>query len=87
MVGATYPEELAEVRAIADDLPILVAGIGAQDGHLAKTVRGGLDSRGRGLIMNASRSIIFASRGDDFAEAARRKAEELHGAIGHALLQ
>ena len=85
MVGATYPEELGEVRAIADDLPILVAGIGAQDGHLAETVRGGLDSRGRGLIMNASRSIIFASRGTDFAEVARKKAEELHNAIKKAL--
>ena len=49
MVGATYPEELAEVRAIADDLPILVAGIGAQDGHLAKTVRGDWTPEGAGL--------------------------------------
>lgn len=85
LVGATYPEELAEVRAIVGDMPILVAGIGAQDGDLEKTVRGGLDSKKRGLILNASRSIIFASRGDDFAEAARKKAEELHGAIRKAV--
>ena len=85
MVGATYPEELAEVRATVGDMPILVAGIGAQDGNLAKTIQGGLDERGRGLIMNASRSIIFSSRGGDFAEAARKKAEELHGAIKNAL--
>src|SRR3989344_645063 len=85
MVGATYPEELAEVRAIVNDMPILIAGVGAQDGDLAKTIQGGLDGRKRGLIVNASRSIIFASRGNDFAEAARQKAEELHGAIKNAL--
>ena len=87
MVGATYPDELGEVRAIVGDMPILVAGIGAQNGDLEKTIQKGLDSKKRGLIMNASRSIIFASRGPDFAEAARKKAEELHGAIRKALLQ
>ena len=87
MVGATYPEELATVRRIVGDMPILVAGIGAQNGDLAKTIRAGADSRKKGLIVNASRSVIFASRGADFAEAARQKAEELHGAIGRALLQ
>ena len=87
MVGATYPEELAEVRAIVGDMPILIAGVGAQDGDLEKTIRAGMDNRKKGLIVNASRSIIFASRGKDFAEAARKKAEELHGAIRKALLQ
>ncbi len=87
MVGATYPEELAEVRAIAGDMPILIAGIGAQDGNLEKTIRAGKDSRGRGLIVNASRSIIFASDKSDFAAVARNKAEELHGAIRKALVQ
>ena len=87
MVGATYPEELANVRRIVGDMPILIAGIGAQNGDLAKTIRAGVDSRKKGLIVNASRTIIFASRGADFAEAARQKAEELHSAIGRALLQ
>ena len=87
MVGATYPEELATVRRIVGDMPILVAGIGAQNGDLAKTIRAGADSRKKGLIVNASRSVIFASRGADFAEAAKEKAEELHSAIQTALLQ
>jgi len=85
MVGATYPEELGEVRKIVGDMPILVAGIGAQDGDLKKTVKSGLDSRGRGLIVNASRSVIFASKGADFADVARKKAQELHDAIKKAV--
>ena len=75
------------MRRIVGDMPILIAGIGAQNGDLAKTIRAGVDSRKKGLIVNASRTIIFASRGADFAEAARQKAEELHSAIGRALLQ
>lgn len=85
MVGATYPEELSEVRTIVGDMPILIAGIGAQNGDLEKTIKNGIDSRKRGLMVNASRSIIFASPGADFAEAARAKATELHGAISAAL--
>ncbi|MBI2025274.1 orotidine-5'-phosphate decarboxylase [Candidatus Kaiserbacteria bacterium] len=85
MIGATYPEELGEVRKIVGDMPILIAGIGAQDGNLEKTLHAGRDTRARGLIVNASRSIIFASRGADFATAARKKAEDLHRAIKHAL--
>lgn len=85
MVGATYPEELAEVRKIVGDMPILIAGIGTQDGDLEKTLKAGLDSQGHGLIVNASRSIIFASRGADFAEAARKKAQELHERIRKAV--
>ncbi len=85
MVGATYPKELAEVRAIVGDMPILIAGIGAQEGSLKKTVENGLDSRKKGLIVNAARSIIFASRDADFAEVARSKAEGLHNAIKNAL--
>jgi orotidine-5'-phosphate decarboxylase len=85
MVGATYPEELREVRAIVGDMPILIAGIGAQDGNLEKTITFGLDSRKRGLIVNASRSIIFASAGEDFAQVVRAKAQELSAAIQKAL--
>ncbi|MEK9153974.1 MAG: orotidine-5'-phosphate decarboxylase, partial [Patescibacteria group bacterium] len=85
MVGATYPKELREVRAIVGDMPILIAGIGAQEGSLKKTIENGLDSRKKGLIVNSARSIIFASRDADFAEAARTKAEELHNAIKDAL--
>ena len=80
-VGATYPKELGEVRAIVGDMPILVAGIGAQEGALKKTVENGLARGGKGLIVNASRSIIFASQGADFADVARKKTEEIHREI------
>lgn len=85
MVGATYPEELGDVRGIVGDMPILIAGIGAQDGDLERMLKKGADSRKRGLIVNASRSIIFASRGADFAEMAGTKARELHERIRKAI--
>jgi orotidine-5'-phosphate decarboxylase len=81
VVGATYPNELAEVRRIVGDMPILIPGIGAQGGDLEKTVHAGMDSKGQGMIINSSRGIIFASRGEDFAEVAHREAEALHDAI------
>lgn len=84
-LGATYPEELKEARAIAGAMPILTAGIGAQDGDLAKVLEAGLTPDKKGLVINASRSIIFASRGADFAEAARAKASALDAAIRQAL--
>ncbi len=84
VVGATYPEELAQVRAIAPDLPILIPGIGAQGGEVEATVRAGIDARGAGIMISASRSIIYASKGEDFAEAARIRAQALHSAIGAA---
>jgi len=85
VVGATYPEELREVRAIVGDIPILIPGIGAQGGDLEKTVAAGKDSRGRGMIISASRSVIFASAGEDFAEAARSSARTLDESIKKAL--
>jgi orotidine-5'-phosphate decarboxylase len=85
VVGATYPEDLQKVRAIAGDMPILIPGIGEQGGDLAKTVVAGRDSRGLGMIISASRSVIFASSGKDYAEAALTKATELDGTIRAAL--
>jgi len=85
VVGATYPEELREVRAIIGDIPILIPGIGAQGGDLEKTVAAGKDSRGKGMIISASRSVIFASDGEDFAEAARKSAQTLDESIKKAL--
>ena len=76
VVGATYPDELRRVRSVAPDLPILVPGIGAQGGDPAGAVAAGTRSDGRGLMISASRSVIYASSGDDFAEAARRAAIE-----------
>lgn len=78
VVGATYPNELKRVREIVgEEMFILIPGIGAQGGNLEKTLRNGLNSKKRGVIVNSSRSIIFASNEDDFANRARQKAEEL----------
>ncbi len=81
VVGATYPEELKKVRSIVGSMPILIPGIGAQGGDLEKTLEAGLDSTGEGVIINSSRGIIFASGGEDFAEAAQRETKKLHDAI------
>jgi len=75
VVGATYPQELADVRTIAPDVPLLVPGVGAQGGDAATVVEHGADSGGRGLIVNSSRAVLYASGGDDFADAARAEAE------------
>lgn len=81
VVGATYPEELKQVREIVGDMPILIPGIGKQGGDVEKTVTAGKDSRGEGMIINSSRGIIFASQEADFAEVARQKTLELHHEI------
>lgn len=81
VVGATYPKELAEIREIVGDMPILIPGIGAQGGDIEKTIKAGKDSRGMGMIINSSRGIIFASSGEDFAEAARRETLKLNEEI------
>lgn len=60
VVGATYPEELAKVREIVGDMPILIPGVGAQGGDLETTVKAGKNSKGQGMIINSSRGIIFA---------------------------
>jgi orotidine-5'-phosphate decarboxylase len=74
VIGATYPEELRQVREIVGDLPILAPGVGAQGGDLEATVRAGLDSARQGLLISVSRSVLYASTEDDFASAARRRA-------------
>ncbi|MBN1681050.1 MAG: orotidine-5'-phosphate decarboxylase [Anaerolineae bacterium] len=68
VVGATYPGELRQVRALAGDMPLLVPGVGAQGGDVEQAVRAGVDSQGRGLIINSSRGILFS---DNPAGAAR----------------
>ena len=75
VVGATYPAELAEVREIAPDLPLLVPGIGAQGGDAATVVEYGANSAHSGLVVNSSRAVLYASSGPDFAEAARAEAQ------------
>lgn len=68
VVGATYPDALAAVRAVAPDLPILMPGVGAQGGHLGAALDAALDARGRGVLVASSREIFFA---DDPGAAAR----------------
>ena len=82
VVGATYPDEIARVRALAPTLPLLIPGVGAQGGDAAATVRSGWRGADRekggattgAVLVNASRSILYASRGADFALAARAAA-------------
>lgn len=84
VVGATKADMLAEVRKIVPDSFLLVPGIGAQGGSLADVCRYGLNSR-CGLLVNSSRGIIYASHGEDFADAARCEAEKLHTEMAKAL--
>jgi orotidine-5'-phosphate decarboxylase len=81
VVGATYPKELERIRSLAPDLPFLVPGVGAQGGDLAATVRHGPTASGLGPVVNASRSVLYASGREDFGEAARAAAIHLRGEI------
>jgi orotidine-5'-phosphate decarboxylase len=81
VVGATFPDQLAAVRAVAGDLPILVPGIGTQGGDPAAARAAGATADGFGLIVSSSRDILYASGGTDFAEAARQAAERSLGLL------
>jgi len=81
VVGATHPNELKPIRDLAPTVPILIPGIGKQGGDLASAVRYGCDKHGRLAIINASRSILYSSRGKDFADAARSEAQHLRDQI------
>lgn len=81
VVGATYPAELREIRGIVGDMPLLVPGIGAQGGDVEQAVANGKDRNGAGMIINSSRGIIYAGKGEDFAAAARRAAIQLRDEI------
>ena len=83
-VGATHPEQLGKVRARAPRLPLLVPGIGAQGGDVDAVFAHGLDEDGAGLVVNASRSVIFAGEGGGFAKAARGAAIELRDRMRRA---
>jgi orotidine-5'-phosphate decarboxylase len=75
VVGATYPAEIERVRVLAPSLPLLIPGVGAQGGDAAATVKAGLRiTLGRvtgPIIVNSSRAVLYASSGEDFADAAR----------------
>lgn len=81
VVGATFPAELARVRAIVGDMPLLVPGIGAQGGDVNATVAAGRDSTGYGMMINSSRAILYASSGADYAQAAALVAQQTRDAI------
>ena len=83
VVGATYPAEIERVRAIATTLPLLIPGVGAQGGDAASTVRAGWRPDGP-IVVNSSRSILYASGGGDFAAAARREALKTRDALNAA---
>ena len=75
VVGATYPQEIARVRAMAPDMPLLIPGVGAQGGDAQATVQAAWAGHGS-TVINSSRAILYASDGSDFAAAARAVAQE-----------
>ncbi len=81
VVGATFPDEIARVRDLVGNMPLLVPGIGAQGGDIAATVRAGATASGEGLMLNSSRAILYAGQGEDFAAAARAAALATRDAI------
>ena len=83
-MGATYPNELANVRRIAPDLPLLVPGIGAQGGDIDAAVRAGVTARKDGMVINSGCAILYASAEDDWREAARKAAIATRDAINAA---
>lgn len=85
VVGATYPAELANIREIAPTLPLLIPGVGAQGGDAIATVQASWAGPGS-IAVNSSRAILYASEGPDFAEAARKAAEDTRDLLISALM-
>ena len=81
VVGATWPQQLREVRAIVGDMPLLIPGVGAQGGDVEAVVKNGLAADGVGLLISSSRAVLYASSGDDYAEAASNAARELRDQV------
>jgi orotidine-5'-phosphate decarboxylase len=83
VVGATFPDEIAKVRSIVGDMPLLIPGIGAQGGDIDATVKAGsiANAPGTGMMINSSRAILYASSGNDFAQAARNVALNTRDAL------
>jgi orotidine-5'-phosphate decarboxylase len=85
VVGATFPQEIAAVRDIVGEMPLLVPGIGAQGGDIEATVLAGQTRDGSGMMINSSRAILYAKPegGEGFADAAARVAQHTRDAINH----
>ena len=81
VVSATYPEEMRRVRQDYPDMPLLIPGVGAQGGEISQVMRYGVDTKKQRTIINSSRQILYASKGNDYAEAARQAAKELRDRI------
>ena len=81
VAGATWPEQIERVREICPDQVILVPGVGAQQGALEAATHAAIDADGGGFLINASRGVTYASRGDDYAAAARKEAQRLRNRI------
>lgn len=77
VAGATHPVELGKIRKTAPTAPLLIPGVGAQGGELSQVLAHGLDANGYGVLINASRSLIYASSSTDFARVARQEAIRL----------
>jgi orotidine-5'-phosphate decarboxylase len=81
VVGATYPNELARVRSLVSNMPLLVPGIGVQGGDVDACVTGGQTPAGEGLVINSSRAILYAGHGEDFAAQSRAVAQRTRDEI------
>ena len=86
VIGATKAEHLTHIRAFAPDNFLLVPGVGAQGGSLADVAKYGMN-KDCGLLVNASRSILYASNGEDFAEKAREEALKMQKQMDQLLNQ
>ena len=86
VVGATYPDELERVRDLCPDMPILIPGVGSQEGSLEKSVAAGVDARGRNAIISASRGVTYAgSDPTTYPDHARQAAQQLRERINAVL--
>jgi len=81
VAGETHPEQLGDIRKIAGEMPILIPGVGAQGGSLEQAVRNGTNNFKTPALINVSRSVLYASTGSNFAEAARNEVMRLNGLI------
>lgn len=81
VVGATWPEQLREVRAIVGEMPLLIPGVGAQGGDVAAVVGNARSADGTGMIVSSSRAVLYASNGEDYMDAAATAARTLRDQI------
>lgn len=81
VAGATWPEQVERVREICPDMPILLPGLGLQEGDLEASVQAAMDVNGEGFIANVSRAVLYAAKDDGYAKAARKIAQKLRNRI------